>query len=139
MLNPLKIRTHAALTALVLLSAPALAGAQTTSSAAPVTVQAVHTHNGQADFEAGGHTNEANTVDVHFQNTASKAIARVVFDVRSGSDNRGTIVDVGQFAPGAEIVRHYENTFDDLAPLTNANVAPVEVDFTDGSVWKATD
>ncbi len=139
MLHLLTFRTRAALTAALLLSAPALASAQTVTGGAPVTVQVVHAHNGEADFEAGGHTNEANTVDVRFQNTASKAIARIVFDVRSGSDERGTIVDVGQFAPGAQIVRHYENTFDDLEPLTDASVAPVEVDFSDGSVWKATD
>jgi hypothetical protein len=133
----MKSRLHAIFTAAVLVSAPAIASAQSTDAASPIAVEAFRAHNGLAADEATGRTHTPNTIDIAFQNNGTKPVAKVVFDIRSDGQSVGQIVDVGHFAPGAQVVHHYDNTFDGVAPLSDGSAAPVEVDYADGTVWKA--
>jgi len=82
-------------------------------------------------------SNEANSIDIVFENTSSNPATKVVFSVLSGGQEVGQITDVGQFAQQVTIARHYENTFDSVEALTDASVVPVEVDFANGQVWTA--
>lgn len=133
----MKPRLHAILTAAVLVSMPAFASAASLDNGSPIAVEAFKAHNGLAADEASGRTHTPNTIDIAFENTGSKPVTKVVFDVRSDGESVGQLVDVGQYAPGSQVTRHYENSFDTVAPLTDGSAVPVEVDYADGSVWKA--
>jgi len=124
--------------AALLLVAPSIVGAQTTASDNPIAIQSFHVYNGEYTLLTTGEmSNEANSIDIVFQNTSSNPATTVVFSILSGGQEVGQITDVGQFAAQATIARHYENTFDSVAPLTDASVVPVEVDFANGQIWTA--